>query len=412
MNDYSTLIIGGGIAGLTCAKYLNEQGGSFLLLEASDALGGRVRTDLVDGFRLDRGFQVLLTNYPEARKVLNYNDLRLKTFDSGAIIRTESDFMKMENPLRKTSAYLTMLFSGVGSLSDKLKIRKLANELALIDDEKFFEQSDTDTLTYLKNYGFSDKIISNFFKPFYGGVFLENDLATSSNFFQFSFKQFFKGDAAFPAEGMQRIPEQIAEWIPAGRIRKNARVRGVEGSQVFLEGGEILTADRIVLATDARQTDEFLGEKSNFQGNITTCTYFSAESSPLKDRGKFLVLNTNRRSPIHHVCVPSDISPEYAPAGKALISVSTVGMEKVDERNHVGRLKRELFNWFGAQVNVWKPIKTYHIPDSLIKYPANSPKNELKINEKLYRCGDFLLYPSLNAAMQSGREVATMITAM
>jgi phytoene dehydrogenase-like protein len=410
MNDFSTVIIGGGIAGLTCAKYLNEQGKSFLLLEASDALGGRVRTDLVDGFRLDRGFQILLTNYPEARKVLNYNDLRLRTFDSGAIIRHESDFIKMENPFRKKSAYLSMLFADIGSLGDKIKIRKLANELAEIEDEDFFEQSDSDTLTYLKNYGFSDKIIQRFFKPFYGGVFLENDLSTSSNFFQFTFKQFFRGDAAIPAEGMQRIPEQIAEYIPAGRIRKNTKVKGVEDNKIYLLDGNIITADQIVLATDARQTELFLGEKTHRKMNTTTCVYFSAEFSPLRDKGRFIALNTNRKSVVHNLCVPSDVSPEYAPAGKALISVSTQGIDKIDERNHVGRIKRELFNWFGAQVNVWKPIKMYQINDALAKYPANSPKNDLKLNENLYRCGDYLLYPSLNAAMQSGREVAAMIT--
>ncbi|MFN3850884.1 MAG: NAD(P)/FAD-dependent oxidoreductase [Spirosomataceae bacterium] len=412
MNDFSTIIIGGGIAGLTCAKYLNEKGVGFLVLEASDALGGRVRTDVVDGFRLDRGFQVLLTNYPEARKTLNYNGLRLKTFESGSMIRHNKGFMKMENPFRKPSAYLSMAFSPVGSFGDKLKIRRLINEVNDINEVDFFNQPDTDTLTFLKNYGFSDKIIERFFKPFFGGVFIENDLATSSNFFQFTFKQFFKGDAALPAEGMQRIPEQIAEYIPENRIRKNARVKGIEGNQVFLDGGEVLTADRIVLATEAIGADNLLNENITREYNVTTCTYFSAEFSPLKDSGKFLVLNPNRRSPVHHLCVPSDISPEYAPAGKTLISVSTQGQEKLDERNLVGRIKRELFEWFGAQVNVWKHLQTYHIPESLVKYPPNSPKRDLKLSETLYRCGDYLAYPSLNGAMQTGREVASMITDM
>ena len=134
MNDFSTVIIGGGISGLTCAKYLNEKGYSFMLLEGSDALGGRVRTDKVDGFLLDRGFQILLTNYPEAKKILNYNNLDLKYFGSGAMIKAEKGFMKMENPFRNKMAYLTMAFSSVGSLSDKLKIRKFANELSEISD--------------------------------------------------------------------------------------------------------------------------------------------------------------------------------------------------------------------------------------------------------------------------------------
>lgn len=408
MNDYSNVIIGGGIAGLTCAKYLNEQGKSFLLLEGSDALGGRVRTDLVDGFKLDRGFQVLLTNYPEARKILNYGHLRLRTFESGALIKSEKGFMKMDNPFRKKSAYLSMLFSRVGSLGDKLKVRKFIQEVSEIDEDAFFEMEATDTLTFLRNYGWSEKMIQNFFKPFFGGVFLENELKTSSNFFQFVFKQFFKGDAAIPADGMQAIPEHIAEMISSYKIRKNAMVKGIEGNQIFLESGEIITADKIIIATDPQQADRLLGKKHERNYNITTCTYFSAESSPLKGE-KYLVLNPNRRSIVHNVAVPSDLSPEYAPAGKALISVSTQGLDKVDDRTHVNRIKRELYDWFGASVNVWKHIRTYHIPESLVKYiPASSPQ-DLKLNENLYRCGDYLAYPSLNAAMKTGREVAQML---
>jgi protoporphyrinogen oxidase len=408
MNDFSTVIIGGGISGLTCAKYLNEKGYGFMLLEGSDALGGRVRTDKVDGFLLDRGFQVLLTNYPEAKKILNYNNLDLKYFSSGSMIKAEKGFMKMENPFRNKMAYITMAFSSVGSLSDKLKIRKFANELAEIPDEDFFKMDATDTLTFLKNYGWSDKMINNFFRPFFGGVFLENDLVTSSNFFQFVFKQFFRGDAAIPADGIQAIPEQIAEMIPNNRIRKNARVKGFEGNQIFLDGGEVITADKIVVATDPHTSDELLGETNKRVYNITTCTYFSAESSPLNGQ-KFIALNPNRRGVVHNVCVPSDIAPNYGNAGKSLISVSTQGLEKLDERNLTNRIKRELFDWFGAKVNVWKHLKTYHIPESLVQYRAGSEKQEMKLAENLYRCGDYLAYPSLNAAMQTGREVAQII---
>jgi phytoene dehydrogenase-like protein len=408
MNDFSTVIIGGGISGLTCAKYLNEKGYSFMLLEGSDALGGRVRTDNVDGFLLDRGFQILLTHYPEAKKILNYNNLDLKYFESGAMIKAEKGFMKMENPFRKKMAYLTMAFSSVGSLGDKLKIRTFANELAEMSEDEIFKLDATDTLTFLRNYGWSEKMINNFFKPFFGGVFLENDLTTSSNFFQFVFKQFFRGDAAIPADGMQAIPEQIAEMLPRNSIRKNARVKGFEGNQIFLDGGEVITADRIVVATDPKTSDILLGETKQRAYNITTCTYFSAESSPLKGK-KFIALNPNRKGAVHNVCVPSDVSVHYGNAGKSLISVSTQGLEKLDERNLTNRIKRELFDWFGASVNVWKHLKTYHIPESLVQYRADSERQPSKLGENLYRCGDYLAYPSLNAAMQTGREVAEMI---
>jgi hypothetical protein len=314
----------------------------------------------------------------------------------------------MENPFQNKMAYLTMAFSSVGTLSDKLKIRKFANELSEIPDDEFFKMEATDTLTFLRNYGWSEKMINNFFKPFYGGVFLENDLVTSSNFFQFTFKQFFKGDAAIPADGIQAIPEQIAEMLPRNCIRKNARVKGFEGNQIFLDGGEVITAGRIVLATDPKSSDKLLGETNERTYNITTCTYFSAETSPLKGQ-KFIALNPNRRGAVHNICVPSDISSHYGNEGKSLISVSTQGLEKLDDRNLTNRIKRELFDWFGPSVNVWKHLKTYHIPESLVQYRAESIHQNSKLGDNLYRCGDYLAYPSLNAAMQTGREVAQMI---
>jgi phytoene dehydrogenase-like protein len=409
MNDFSTVIIGGGISGLTCAKYLNDKGMSFVILEGSDALGGRVRTDMVEGFRLDRGFQVLLTNYAEARKILNYSNLDLKYFESGALIKTNKGFTKLENPFRNKAAYFAMAFSSIGSWSDKLKIRKFAKYVSDIPDEELFGMDDTETIKFLKDYGWSKQIIHQFFKPFFGGVFLENELYTSSNFFHFVFKQFFKGDVAIPAEGMQAIPEQIAEMISKEKIRLNAFVKHIEGNQVFLDSGEILTTDRIVIATDPHTASGLLGENKTYEYQINTCTYFSAEYSPLKGQ-KFLTLNPDRKSVVHNLCVLTDTAPTYGVAGKTLISVSTQGLEKIDERNHISRVKRELYDWFGAQVNVWKHLRTYHMPKALVKFPAGTQKQALKLDENLYRSGDYLAYPSLNAAIQTGREVAEMIS--
>ncbi|WP_337045142.1 NAD(P)/FAD-dependent oxidoreductase [Emticicia sp. 17c] len=409
MNDFSTVIIGGGVSGLTCAKYLYDKGMSFLILEGSDTLGGRVRTDRVEGFRLDRGFQVLLTNYTEARKILNYNDLDLRYFDSGALIKAKKGFMKVQNPFKNKAAYFSMAFSSVGSLSDKLKIRKLAKQVADIPDEAFFSMSDTDTLTFLKEYGWSNQMINNFFRPFFGGVFLENDLSTSSNFFQFVFKQFFKGEVALPSDGIEEIPKQMSGMLPKEQIRLNAPVKYIEGNQVFLEGGEVISADRVVIATDPHTAANLLGEDTAYQYQINTCTYFSAEYSPMKNQ-RFIILNPDRKGVVHNICVPSDISPKYGAAGKALISVSTQGLDKIDERQHIARIKRELFEWFGAQVNVWQHLRTYHLTEALVKFQAGTEKQNLKLGENLYRCGDYLAYPSLNGAMQTGREVAEMIS--
>jgi phytoene dehydrogenase-like protein len=178
MANHEVIIIGAGIAGLTCGKYLNDYGIESLVLEASDAVGGRVRTDEVEGFLLDRGFQILLTEYPEAKKLLDYNALNLKTFRSGALIRLDNDFSVISDPFKEPAQVFRTLFSSVGSLGDKLKVLQLSNEVAKENTDEFFNEKATDTLSYLQRYGWSEEMITNFFKPFFGGVFLENELST------------------------------------------------------------------------------------------------------------------------------------------------------------------------------------------------------------------------------------------
>ncbi|AEI49945.1 amine oxidase [Runella slithyformis DSM 19594] len=407
MANHEVIIIGAGIAGLSCAHYLTRYGITPLVLEAADAVGGRVRTDRVDGFLLDRGFQILLTAYPEAPRLLNYNALALKSFRSGALIRKDNNFSVISDPFKEPSQLFKTLFSSVGSLSDKLKVLKLSNEVSKESTESFFDDPATDTLTYLHNYGWSDEMITDFFKPFFGGVFLENELKTSANFFRFVFKQFYLGEAVIPAGGMQAIPEQLAAKLPPGTVQLNTTVHKVEGKKVHLADGKVLTANKIVVATDVHRADILLGRDLKRDYNVTTCTYFAAGRSPLKE--KMLALNPNRMSAVHNLCVPSDIAPTYAPKGQALVSVSTQGMRLFDEKKLTDHIVQELTGWFGDEVKTWQHLRTYHIPEALLKYPADAPAPKLKISEHLYECGDHTSYPSLNAAMATGRAVADMI---
>jgi len=407
MRNHGVIIIGGGNAGLTCAKYLCDFGINPLILEASDAVGGRVRTDQVDGFLLDRGFQILLTAYPEAQRLLDYNALQLKSFRSGALIRLNDDFETLSDPFKEPSMALKTLFSSVGTLIDKLKVLQFSNQVSRINTEEFFNETATDTMSYLQHYGWSDEMIAYFFKPFFGGVFLENDLETSSQFFRFVFKQFYQGEATLPAQGIQAIPEQIAAKLPKGTIRLNTTVARIDKNKVELAGGQTLTAKHIVVATDAFNADRLLQRTIKHKYNITTCTYFAANRSPLSEQ--MLALNPNRLSVVHNLCVPSDIAPAYAPAGKALVSVSTQGLELFDEQKLTEHIVQELSTWFGEEVKTWQHLRTYHVPMALLKYRADAPKHLLQLNDNLYECGDHVAYPSLNAAMSTGRAVADMI---
>ncbi|TDB59862.1 FAD-dependent oxidoreductase [Arundinibacter roseus] len=405
--SYPVVIIGAGISGLTCARYLHQRGVEFLILEASDAVGGRVRTDIHEGYRLDRGFQILLSAYPEVRRLMNYPALNPCAFRSGAMIRRNNGFTQMTDPLKEPLTVFQTLFSSVGSLTDKLRLVRLMKEVSTVQTADFFRDTDQTTHDYLHEYGWSDEMIATFFRPFFGGVFLENDLETSSNFFRFIFRQFYEGEAVIPAKGMQAIPEQLAAGLPAASIRLNSPVAGLHGQVVELSSGERIQAEQIVVATDADTADAWLGRSETRTYNSTTCTYFAADESPLPQ--KMLILNPNPLSVVHHLCVPTDIAPDYAPAGKSLISVSTQGLDLVREEKLTNDIRLELTSWFGEQVATWKHLRTYHIPKALVRYEPGQSDESPQVRPGLYRCGDYTAYPSLNAAMQTGREVAELL---
>ena len=402
------IIIGAGIAGLTCAKYLRDRGIQSLILEASDGVGGRVRTDVHEGFLLDRGFQILLTAYPEAQRLLNYEALDLQAFKSGAVIRDiqRNDFSVMANPFKEPTKIWSSMTSNVGNLADKLRVLRLILDTNNVQEE-VFENNGISTIDYLRNYGFSDNMIQQFFRPFFGGVFLENQLSTSANFFKYIFGKFYEGDAVIPAKGIEQIAKQIQKMLYVGTVKLNTKVVKIEGNRVYLENGDKLYGEKIVLATDGFQADKLLGISSERKFNATTCTYFSADRSPLKE--KMLVLNPNRASMVHNMSVPSDIAPAYAPSGKSLISVSTQGFDLYDENELAKNIKRELTTWYGKEVEDWQHLKTYHIPRALPNFDKSTMDKNLKINDILYQCGDATAYPSLNAAMATGRKVAEMI---
>jgi phytoene dehydrogenase-like protein len=391
-------------------QILKDKGVDALILEASDGVGGRVRTDVVDGFRLDRGFQVLLTSYPEAKKLLNYDDLRLVNLPSGARVRCGDDFFVMPNPLKDILTAPQALLSPVGNLLDKIKVLQLNLETGnAAEPDDSSSKSNESTLAFLKNYGYSETIINRFFVPFFRGVFLEEKLATDSSFFKFLYNQFASGDVVLPEAGMQAIPEQIAGHLSPEQIRLNTPVKKISGKTVYLENGEMIEADKLVLATDALCAAKLLGEDSKVEFNSTVSLYFETDA-PLELGGEpYLIINSNRNELIDHLLVASDVVPSYAPAGKTLISVNIVGGKAFESDLLEVNTQAELSQWFSSKI-IWRHLKTYRIPNALPQYFQNSPiDTKLKINEYTYRCGDYTAYPSLNAAMKTGREVAEML---
>jgi protoporphyrinogen oxidase len=257
-------------------------------------------------------------------------------------------------------------------------------------------------------------MIERFFRPFFGGVFLEDDLTTSSNFFEFCFKNFFLGDAAIPALGIGEIPKQLANRLPHESIRLNTPVDRIVGKTVYLASGKSIEAEAVVLAVNAQSAARLLGDAppAPTQFNHTTCTYFAAPAADRSERmkaDKLLLLNTKRSAAVHNIAILSDVAPAYAPADQILISVSTQGLVQVDANALAKRIRTELTGWFGDSVQGWRHLQTDHLPQALPAYGPDARHRPLRLTDTLYQCGDQTAYPSLNAAMQTGRLVAEML---
>ncbi|WKN31608.1 NAD(P)/FAD-dependent oxidoreductase [Porifericola rhodea] len=411
-SDTDILIIGAGLAGLSAATYLKRYGYRVKILEAEGRVGGRVKTDKHEGFLLDRGFQVFLTAYPEAKALLDYDALELKTFLPGALVYKHQQSFEIGDPLREPSIAFKTLFSKVGTLGDKLKVLSLAQKLRKMSVEEIFMQPEKSTLAAIQEYGFSERMLRHFFQPFMAGIFLEDGLTTSRREFDFVFKMFTEGEAAIPAHGMEEIPSQLAEKIGEEHILCNRKVSSISGSEVTTETGETYSARVILLATDPLgYVKKYLEQdKRNTQYHSTTNLYFSADTSPIKK--PVLALNAAGDKLVNNVCVMSQASAHYAPEGKHLISASINGYQKASDEELILNVKDELSEWFGKQTDSWEHLRTYRINYALPNQDSVAHEaiaEQVKLKEGLYAAGDYLLNGSLNAAMRSGRIAADVI---
>jgi phytoene dehydrogenase-like protein len=407
-------IIGTGISGLTAAVYLHQKGYKVQILEASDRAGGRIKTDLIDGFRLDRGFQVLLTEYPETKALLDYKKLNLKRFLPGATVLYDGGQFEIADPFRRPTATFATLFAPVGSLKDKINTFFLKNKLVNIAVSDVFKQPEIETIAQLKKYGFSPKMIDRFYKPFFSGIFLENDLKTSSNMFDFVMKMFSEGDAAIPELGMEEIPKQLVAMLPENSIQFNVKVSAIENNTIICENGTTLDTDKIIIATEAIGIASNYISKTKQNFHQVTNVYFEAKIAPTQKAVVVLNASTHEKW-VNNLTILSNISNQYAPTGKVLISISYNGIPTIDDVTLAENMKTELKQWYGNQVEDWKLLKTYRIKYALPnqeKVANELHDSHIKINDNLFICGDYLLNGSINAAMKSGRIVAELIDEM
>ena len=436
-------------AALDCAA----AGLTVRVLEASDAPGGRVRTDThADGFLLDRGFQIFLTSYTSARAVLDCAALDLRPFYAGAAVRYGGAWHRVADPVRHPLDALATLNPAhpIGSPHDKLRVGALRLRLLARPADAVWTAPEEETAARLVAEGFSPAMVDRFFRPFLGGIFFDGRLTTSSRLFEFVMRSLATGANCLPgAGGIGAVADQLAGRLPAGALALNSPVEAVEGGTagrlpraVLAGGGHVTARAGVIVATDWPAAQRLLaGGGSNPPPTPagagpavgTACVYFSAPSPPM---GGLPILMLNGElgggsgaattSLVNNACCPSAVAPAYAPPGKALISVSTVGARpEVGDEELVERVRAEMGAWLdgdgcgATDTSSWAPLAVYRIPFAQPgqRPPtawggraggAASPAAAVR-GGGVFVAGDWVGPATLDGAIASGRAAAAAV---
>ncbi|RSN04845.1 amine oxidase [Nonomuraea sp. WAC 01424] len=397
----AVIVVGAGMAGLACAVRLHEAGVPVRVLEASDGVGGRVRTDIVDGFRLERGYQVFNTAYPEARRVLDLDALDLRPLASGVIVQGAAGAKaRVMLPWRHPLHALSGLLTGLGTPRDDAVLAALTARDLLLPASALRGGPDRRADDELRAWGMSDRMIECLMRPFLAGVLLERDLETSSRIFHLFWRSFARGTIGLPALGMGRIPEQLADRLPLGAVTLGARVTEVSPDGVRLADGATVEAPAVVVAADPRVAGELLSEIDVPPMRAVTTFYHAAPRSPVREPIQII----DATGAVTDTLVLTDAAPEYSADGRALVSTSVLGLT-TDE----GPVRRRLDEIYG-DTSGWEHVATYPVPAALPAMRAPYPlRRPVRLRAGLYVCGDHRDTGSLQGALVSGRRAAEAV---
>ncbi|MEV6306464.1 NAD(P)/FAD-dependent oxidoreductase [Actinoplanes sp. NPDC051861] len=409
--EVDVVIVGGGLAGLSAARRLDRAGVEWLLVEGSDRLGGRVGTDVVDGWRMDRGFQVLNTAYPRLPALVDVDALDMRYFTSGVLVRRGGGLHRLENPVRDPLTTAHSLTSGVGTFTDRLKFAALATRCATLPPDKLLDTPETTTQEMLRNAGLSHRIIEEVLRPFFSGVFADRSLDTSSHVTAMFLRSFTRGRIGVPAAGMAALPAAIAGPLPFPQLLIGARTLSIGSGTVVTEGGEIRCRAAIV-ATDPLAAATLLPVLPRPDMHGLTTFYFGADRAPVDE--PILLLDGDRREIIANTVVMSNAAPEYAPGGKSLIAATVVGVSAPSSASEAV-IRVELARIYGAPTDEWDLLNVVTVPHALpaARVPQSRLRKPVALGDGIFVAGDHRDSPSLQGAMAGGwRAAGAVLTSL
>jgi len=397
------VVVGGGLAGLVAARRLSGAGLDVHLLEASDGVGGRVRTDVVDGWRLDRGFQVLNTGYPALAREVDLTALDLRELTRGALVHRDGVRRRLADPRRDPLGALATARADLGTLRDRALLAATAARVASGDGRRLVDADDVAARDRLRERGFSDRIVDDFFRPFFSGVFLEEDLVTSSRFLDLMLRMFVRGRSTLPSLGMQRLPDQLAARLPAGTVHLGTPVTAIGADEVTTAAGRV-TARAVVCATDATSAGALVPGVTPPAWRAVTTVYHAAPTDPLGE--PTLLLDADRRSPVVDTVVLTAVAPTYGPGdGRALVSTSVLGAHDDAE----AAVRARLAELYRTSTGAWEHLATYVLPRALPAMTAPHPFQRPVLVDGVYVCGDHRDTSSIQGALVSGRRAARAV---
>ncbi len=411
MDATDVAVIGGGVAGLTCALALEEAGLDVRVLERTKRVGGRVGTDVIDGFRCDRGLQWLNTGHPDVRAMVDVAALNPRAIEPGMVLAHPQGYRILRGP---QPALIASLRSGLGTPRDIARLLRWSEPLRSSPD-RVLARADQTLAESLDRHGISGPIREEVLRPLFRLVFADEDLSTSYKFVMLGLRSLLAGTPTVPALGMQALPNQLAMNLDRA-VRVGADVLGVrrdtgDGVAVQTGDGEV-RARAAVVATDPATASSLLGLSIPAMRGLSTW-WFATDVRPTSMKMPFVNPFGRAAGPLSHALVVSNVAPRYAPVDRHLVAGvvvpvpdGVVGVEtEAEVRLHLAQL-------FQTDTTRWDVVtRSVHTAAWPVARPPLTLGRAHDLGDGLFVAGDHRETPSIPGAMRSGRRAAAAVLA-